>query len=132
MSVYYQGYQGSQAARTPLWLLQLLLCLPLVGCKPFAELGDHPCPPQGTPSSYADFAQPFMASYCQSCHGSESRDRLGAPGDFIFDTQEQVVRHKERIYIRAAGSNDSMPPGPDDPPRAERDKLADWLACGAP
>jgi hypothetical protein len=43
-----------------------------------------------------------------------------------------VVRHRERIYIRAAGSNDSMPPGPDDPPRAERDKLAEWLACGAP
>jgi hypothetical protein len=44
----------------------------------------------------------------------------------------QVQRHRTRIFARSAADNDSMPPGPDDPPEAEREKLADWLACGAP
>ena len=35
----------------------------------------------------------------------------------------------DRIFVRAAATNDSMPPGPDDPPQAERDDLAEWLAC---
>jgi hypothetical protein len=38
----------------------------------------------------------------------------------------------DRIFARAAGDNTSMPPGPDDPPEAERAMLAEWLACGAP
>jgi uncharacterized membrane protein len=101
-------------------------------CGMYETLDEHPCPPGGTDLTYADFAAPFFDRQCQSCHASDATDREGAPGEFAFDTHEQVKRHAERIYVRAAGPNDSMPPGPDDPERSERDKLADWLACGAP
>lgn len=108
-----------------------LLCL--LGCgKPYEELGDRTCPPGGTALTYEGFGAPFLGAYCQSCHGGDAADRAGAPGEFIFDTAEQVRRHRARIYVRSAARNDSMPPGPVDPPRAERDQLAEWLACGAP
>jgi len=98
----------------------------------YTEIDDSQCPPGGTSLTYANFGAEFMNSYCQYCHGSNAQSREGAPGEFIFDTQEQVIRHKDRIFVRSAGENDSMPPGPDDPPLEERNKLAEWLSCGAP
>lgn len=125
--------QSRRPLRWP-WLLRSLgLALSLaLGCKPYQELSDHPCPPQGTPLTYSNFGAPFLDRYCQSCHGSAALDRRGAPGDFLFDTREQVSRQRDRIFVRSAAGNDTMPPGPSDPPLAERDQLADWLACGAP
>ena len=108
-----------------------VLCLTALSCG-FTSLDEHPCPPGGTTLTYAGFGADFMSRHCQSCHGSSSVDRLGAPGEFIFDTAEQVRRHRARIFARSAGDNDSMPPGPDDPTPKERARLADWLACGAP
>ena len=98
----------------------------------YTEIEDYPCSSGGTTLTYANFGAGFMQSYCQSCHGSSSTNRQGAPGEFIFDTLEQIIRHKDRIFVRSAAENDSMPPGPDDPPLSERTKLAEWLACGAP
>jgi len=43
-----------------------------------------------------------------------------------------VHEHKARIFVRAAASNTTMPPGPNDPSPDEREQLAEWLACGAP
>lgn len=114
------------------WLMVGCLVGLLSACKPFEELAEHPCPSQGTPLTYRDFGAQFLSQHCQGCHGSQSVDRQGAPGDFIFDSLEQVRRHKARIYVRSAGPNDSMPPGPVDPSEAERHALADWLACAAP
>ncbi len=93
-----------------------------------AQVASAPRPTRGALTFGAD----FMARHCQSCHGSTSADRRGAPGESIFDTAEQVRRHRGRIFLCSAAGNDSMPPGPDDPSRAERDPLADGLACGAP
>jgi uncharacterized membrane protein len=92
-------------------------------------IDDMPCPTQGTTLSYTSFGQQFMADHCNSCH---SGSKSGAPSGFKFDTQEQVQKHAARIFIRAAGPNVTMPPGPEDPPSLERDQLAEWLACGAP
>jgi uncharacterized membrane protein len=50
----------------------------------------------------------------------------------LFDTHDQVYALRERIFLRAAGDNTSMPPGPDDPSAEERDRLAEWIACDAP
>ncbi len=112
-------------------LLALSAALPSCGLF-YTEIEDHPCPPGGTDLTYKNFGGSFINAYCQSCHGSTSEDRAGAPGEFIFDTPEQVARHKDRIFARSAAGNDSMPPGPDDPSLEEREKLAEWLACGAP
>jgi mono/diheme cytochrome c family protein len=119
-----------RALARPLVLLTLG-AIALLGCA-FTPIEDHPCPPGGTTLTYRNFGGSFLDRYCQGCHGSAAVDRAGAPGEFIFDTPAQAQRHRARIFVRAAGPNDSMPPGPDDPPRAERDRLAEWLACGAP
>ena len=111
----------------------LLCLLGVSACGLFySELDSYPCPPQGTTLRYGNFGAPFMDSHCQSCHGSQSIDRRGAPGEFIFDSVEQIQRHRARIFVRSAAGNDSMPPGPDDPSEEDRIKLAEWLACGAP
>lgn len=110
-----------------------LLGFGTISCGTFyTEIEDYPCSSGGTTLTYTNFGAGFMQSYCQSCHGSNATNREGAPGEFIFDTQEQIIRHKDRIFVRSAAENDSMPPGPDDPPLSERTKLAEWLACGAP
>ena len=104
----------------------------LAGCGPAEHFDDAVCPPEGTELTYENFGKHFMGAHCQSCHASAAEDRKGAPSGYEFDTYEDVVRHKERIYERAAGDNTSMPTGPDDPPVEERDDLAEWIACGAP
>lgn len=112
-----------------LCLVSLLL---VASCKPETTLEDTPCPPSGTTLRYASFGQAFFGAHCQTCHGQPTADRRGAPSSFDFGTLDAVRHHKSRIFARAAADNTTMPPGPDDPPRAERDQLAEWLACGAP
>ena len=87
---------------------------------------------QGTQLRYQNFGAAFVDSYCQSCHSSQSIDRQGAPGEFIFDTVEQIQRHRARIFVRSAADNDSMPPGPNDPSKEQRKQLAEWLALRRP
>jgi hypothetical protein len=114
-------------------LLVALLGITLSSCGLFyTDIEEYPCPPGGTDLTYSNFGGSFINAYCQSCHGSNAEDRAGAPGEFIFDTPEQAARHKDRIFARSAADNDSMPPGPEDPSPEEREKLAEWLACGAP
>jgi hypothetical protein len=98
----------------------------------YTEIESRPCPTGGTPLTYQGFGAAFFATWCQSCHGSQSLERHGAPGEFIFDTPEQIRHHRARIFARSAAGNDSMPPGPDDPSSEDREKLAEWLSCGAP
>lgn len=109
----------------------LAFMLAPAACGEPESIDDHPCPPGGTTATYDNFGKGFMESYCQSCHASRAIDRQGAPGGYNFDTRDDVARLKARIYVRAAGPNNSMPPGPNDPPKEDREKLADWLACGA-
>jgi hypothetical protein len=110
-----------------------LLALPALlapGCD-VLTLDQWPCPSGGTELTYDNFGQGFFGLYCNSCHSAPDGQRNGAPDDFRFDTQADVIAHKDRIFARSAATNDSMPPGPDPPPLAQRDGLADWLACGA-
>ncbi len=106
------------------------LAVVLAACGEDAlPIEDQPCPDTGTPLTYETFAAPFFAIHCNRCH-SEAKN--GAPHTYRFDTVDEIRSHSDRIFIRAAGPNVTMPPGPEDPPAAERDQLAEWLACGAP
>lgn len=116
----------------PLLVLLVLLVLPVGACKAETSLEDYPCPPQGTTLTYDTFGSAFLASNCQTCHGRPVGERNGAPAGYDFGTIEDVRHYQRRIFARAAADNVTMPPGPDDPPAAEREKLAEWLACGAP
>lgn len=106
--------------------LALSFCLGLVGCAP-QSIDDAPCPPAGTTLSYESFAVPFFNAHCNHCHGGKN-----AFSSRSFGTAEHIRDDRERIFATAAGDNTSMPPGPDDPSPEERQRLAEWLACGAP
>jgi uncharacterized membrane protein len=105
------------------------IALLFLGCTAPAELADEPCPPGGTALTYANFGADFLAEHCNTCHATGAD---GAPAAYRFDSPEQVRDLADRIFIRAAGPNVTMPPGPDDPPGEQREQLAEWLACGAP
>ena len=106
------------------------LLLVLAACAPApVAIDDGGCPPGGTELTYESFGAEFFASYCNECH---STSQHGAPAAYKFDTLDEVRMHADRIFVRAAGPNTTMPPGPDDPPEADRDALAEWLSCGAP
>lgn len=108
------------------WLLLLL-----VACDPAPlTIDEYPC--TGTTLTYDSFGAAFMDAHCNGCHSAGAGDRHGAPESFRFDTLDEIHAHAARIFVRAAGPNTSMPPGPVDPPADERDRLAEWLACGAP
>lgn len=107
------------------WLL--LLFLTACGAK---TIDEQPC--NDTALTYASFGEAFMSTHCQTCHGALGSDRRGAPLAYDFGTVELVRAYKDRIFVRAASVNTTMPPGPDDPSEAEREQLAEWLACDAP
>ena len=95
-------------------------------------IDEYPCPPTGTPLTYESFGRAFLTTECNDCHNASESYRHGAPESYRFDTVEDVRRLRDRIFVRAAALNTSMPPGPEDPPADERERLAEWLACGAP
>ena len=101
----------------------------LAACDSPMSIDEMSCPDTGTQLTYESFGGAFLAENCNSCHYDAKN---GAPRAFQFDSVDQVRQHADRIFIRSAGPNLTMPPGPKDPPGDERDKLAEWLACGAP
>jgi hypothetical protein len=112
-------------------LLLALAALVSASCNS-VTLDEWPCPPGGTTLTYENFGAGFFSSYCNRCHSAPDSDRQGAPDDEVFDTLAEIRAHQDVIFVNAAASNDAMPPGPNDAPAGERNRLADWLACGAP
>lgn len=94
--------------------------------------------PEGSTLTYESFGRSFMESYCLRCH-SESvtgADRFGAPSDHNFDTIIEIQGLAGHIDQMAGAGPDStneiMPTDDPAPTLAEREQLAEWLACGAP
>jgi hypothetical protein len=112
--------------------LVLAAAVLLAGCFSGPSLDDEPCPPAGTTLTYDNFGAAFFGQWCEGCHAGEATNRHGAPHSVTFDTADQIRDHAGRVFERAAASNTSMPPGKDDPPQDDRERLAEWLACGAP
>jgi len=108
-------------------LFPAILGAVIAACSGADTIDQHACPPGGTTLTYDNFGKQFINDYCVSCHGGPNGYSSRA-----FTTVESIRASKDRIYANAAADNTFMPPGPDDPPKSERDRLADWLACGAP
>lgn len=89
--------------------------------------------PTDSELTYENFGAPFLLSWCNGCHSSSLPEdsRQKAPLGIDFDTIDKVRAHSARISARGAGDAPSMPPS-GGPPEADRQKLAEWLACGAP
>ncbi len=95
------------------------------------------CPTASTLTE-ANFGRAFFDTYCQRCHGSTvtAGARNGAPANRTWDTVADIRIHAERIDSVAAGGptqvSTIMPPTAPMPSEADRKKLGEWLACGAP
>lgn len=94
--------------------------------------------PQGSTLTYASFGQAFMNQYCTRCHASTltGSARNGAPKYHDFDSVGGVRSVSDHVDQTAASgpasTNTAMPPSGPLPTMDERQKLGEWLACGAP
>jgi uncharacterized membrane protein len=66
-----------------------------------------------------------MSTWCTSCHGT-SRASAG-----VTLSSVAAVRAHQFSVDEVAGTGTTMPPG-GGPSSAERARLTEWLACGAP
>lgn len=86
------------------------------------------CPTTST-LTYANFGQAFMQDHCLACHSANG------PESPKFDTVAQIRAASSDIDRSAAAGpkavNTYMPEG-GSVDEAERRKLGEWLACGAP
>jgi hypothetical protein len=84
------------------------------------------CPPAST-LTYANFGQAFITTNCGGCHFNKDRPTLS--------TQAEVQANVSAIDSSAAagpnGENTRMPQS-GSISTADRTKLGEWLACGAP
>ncbi|MFO0618883.1 MAG: hypothetical protein U0414_40215 [Polyangiaceae bacterium] len=100
--------------------------------EPPKALAQRECPPDSV-LTYENFGGPFIYSYCSGCHSKDLPEgmRQDAPLQSDFDTLASTRLWAARIWARAADHNTTMPPigGPDD---EDRERLGEWLACGAP
>jgi hypothetical protein len=94
--------------------------------------------PEGSTLTYRTFGKPFMDRYCTRCHAStlSGEARNGAPTMLNFDSVGVIRGYAQAIELVAAAgpnaSNNRMPRDEPDPAEADRLKLGEWLACGAP
>lgn len=115
--------------RTSRFVLSFLAAVGLVACGsgPGDATGST-CPTTQT-LTYANFGQAFMQSHCLACHSASG------PESPKFDTIEQIRAAASDIDRSAAAGpnavNTYMPDGAS-VDEAERRKLGEWLACGAP
>ena len=115
--------------------LMLLLGIALSGScgEDAAEgLASQICPEDNI-LTYENFGQIYMRNWCTGCHSSDlgADARQGAPSTVNLDTLESLRRSMDRIYLRSASGNNSMPPA-GGPTTEESQRLAQWLACDAP
>ena len=61
--------------------------------------------PKGTSLTYENFGEPFMLSYCTSCHSSamSGESRAGAPEQINLDSHNEIVLWRIAIFNNATG-----------------------------
>lgn len=108
-------------------LLFIAMIVAALAACGWEDMSSYPCPQGGTTLTYENFGQQFMDGYCVSCHGGPN-----GYSSRSFTDLATIRAQAADIFRNAAEDNTTMPPGPNDPPKTERYKLAEWLACGAP
>ena len=85
--------------------------------------------PSDSALTYDNFGQAFFQANCLVCHGAKG------PESPKFDSVEQILANADAIDKQAAagpnGVNTAMPQT-GSVSEADRRKLGEWLACGAP
>ena len=85
--------------------------------------------PSDSSLTYANFGQAFFQANCLACHGPNG------PKSPALDTVARIRANKDNVdRSAAAGPNalNTYMPESASVAEAERRKLGEWLACGAP
>lgn len=123
--------------RLALVALLSTLCASACGHHDGGVASGATCPATQT-LTYDNFGKAFMESYCTRCHATTLTGdaRQGATADHDFDRIELIRVFSNHIDEMAAAGpasvNTAMPPSGPTPSEADRRKLGEWLACGAP
>ena len=100
------------------------------------------CPPDNT-LTWRSFGGGFLLTWCTGCHSSHlsAEARQDAPTDVNFETHAAFKPHANLVYERAVleahafirdpNTGSPMPPA-GLPPESDRQRLTQWIACGAP
>lgn len=100
------------------------------------------CPPDNT-LTWRSFGAGFLRTWCTGCHSSHvpTAGRQDAPENVNFDTHALYKPIERLVYDRAVleahklsvdpNAASPMPPA-GVPPEADRQRLAQWIACGSP
>lgn len=88
------------------------------------------CPPTST-LTYDNFGKAFIEAHCASCHSSSGREREHPLLDDVTSIRAAASEIDRTSASGPNATNDEMPED-EDLATAERAKLGEWLACGAP
>ena len=102
-------------------LISILLGACTTASSTGIDISTLECPPDST-LTYENFGEPAIDYHCLSCHATKERPTL--------ITLDQVRANKQAI-LREAVATTSMPDG-EDMLLDDRQRLGEWLACGAP
>jgi mono/diheme cytochrome c family protein len=100
----------------------------LVACSS-TESSGATCPP-GSTLTYESFGKAFFQASCNRCHSATTKGQ--SP---LYDDVTSIRANAKKIdEVAASGPNATNEEMPDDADlaKAEREKLGQWLACGAP
>ena len=87
------------------------------------------CPPNST-LTYDNFGKAFFEANCNRCHAAATKGQTP-----LYDNVQGIRANKTQIDEQAASGPDSTNtdmPDDGDIATADRKKLGEWLACGAP
>ena len=131
-----QSRSGWQACRLLLFSGVLLL----VACPPETE-EEAECPPESI-LTWDNTGGPFLLSHCTECHSEHLAGedaRKGAPAGIDFNTRERALALSDSIRFTALEPQRRIPsegqlvmPPEIRIPQDEKDRMGEWLACGAP
>lgn len=99
------------------------------GCSSKPEPSGATCPPNST-LTYESFGKAFFEANCNRCHSSTTKSE--SP---LYDDVVSIRADRARIDEQAASGPDAtneMMPNDGTVATSEREKLGQWLACGAP
>lgn len=98
----------------------------LWACTKGAEPVDSGCA-EAPVLAWADFGEALLLEHCDSCHAAGAAERYGAPADVVFDTYEDVRRHRDRM-LGVLEPTPRMPPAIP-LPEPDLSLLVSWLRC---
>lgn len=79
-------------------------------------------------------ARRVVEQHCISCHSEHPTERAFpiAPGGIVLDSAADMVKHAERIRVRAAVDRSMPLMNKTGMTEAERELLANWVTSGTP